>query len=123
MLEQFLPTIKDPADYITALSLFKFDTPLTAAEAEQLLALYAKYQPEAEDPDYLKICLAVDLLPGRGREAAADFAALGLSERSLEALFTAQATVTGLEELTVERGHTVSCHKVAAELSGKEARA
>lgn len=109
MIEQLLPNIKDPADYITALSLFKVDVPLTAAETEQLLELYAKYQSEAPDPDYLKICLAVDLLPGRGREDAADFAALGLSDRSLEALFTAQEIVAGREDLTEERAsHAVA---------------
>ncbi len=103
MIEQLLPTIKDPADYIAALSLFKVDVPLTKEEAERLLALYAKYRPEAEDPDYLKICLAVDLLPGRDREEAAGLAALGLDERSLEALFTTKEVVAGREDLTEER--------------------
>lgn len=103
MIEQLLPTIKDPADYIAALSLFKVDVPLTKEEAERLLALYAKYRPEAEDPDYLKICLAVDLLPGRDREDAAGLAALGLDERSLEALFTTKEVVAGREDLTEER--------------------
>ena len=35
MLEQFLPAIKDPGDYLTALSLFKADAPLTQEEAEK----------------------------------------------------------------------------------------
>lgn len=103
MLEQILPTIKDPADYLTALSLFKVDVPLTAEEAEKLLAVYAKYLPLAEDPDYLKICLAVDLLPGRTREDTGDLAPLELGEATLDALFTAKTVAEGREDLTVQR--------------------
>ena len=103
MLEQFLPAIKDPADYLAALSLFKADAPLTAEEAEKLLAVYAKYQTEMDDPDYLRLCLAVDLLPGRTEKDMADFAPLGLGEKNLDALFAAKKIVTGTEELTVEK--------------------
>lgn len=103
MLEQFLPAIKDPADYITALSLFKVDAPLTAEEAEKLLAIYAKYQPEIDDPDYLRLCLAADLLPGRTEEDMADFAPLGLGEKNLDAIFAAKKMVTGTEDLEGEK--------------------
>ena len=100
MLEQFLPAIKDPSDYLTALSLFKADAPLTAEEAEKLLAVYARYLPETEDPAYCKICLAADLLPGR--EDHADFAALELGDATLNALFLARDIITGRVETDAE---------------------
>ena len=93
MLEQFLPAIKDPGDYLTALSLFKADAPLTAEEAEKLLAVYARYLPETDDPEYCRVCLAADLLPGR--TDSADFAALELGEAALSALFSARDIITG----------------------------
>ena len=108
MLEQFLPAIKDPGDYLTALSLFKADAPLTAEEAEKLLAVYARYLPEAEDPQYLKICLAADLLPGREREDAADFAPLELGEATLDALFAAKMVAAGKTDLTVQRAEEIA---------------
>lgn len=107
MLEQFLPAIKDPGDYLTALSLFKADAPLTREEAEKLLAVYARYLPEAEDPQYLKICLAADLLPGREREDAADFAPLELGEATLDALFAAKMVAAGKTDLTVQRAEEI----------------
>ena len=107
MIEQLLPTIKDPADYIAALSLFKADAPLTREEAEKLLAVYARYLPEAEDPQYLKICLAADLLPGREREDAADFAPLELGEATLDALFAAKMVAAGKTDLTVQRAEEI----------------
>ena len=108
MLEQFLPAIKDPGDYLTALSLFKADAPLTREEAEKLLAVYARYLPEAEDPQYLKICLAADLLPGREREDAADFAPLELGEATLDALFAAKMVAAGKTDLTVQRAEEIA---------------
>ena len=107
MLEQFLPAIKDPGDYLTALSLFKADAPLTREEAEKLLAVYARYLPEAEDPQYLQICLAADLLPGREREDAADFAPLELGEATLDALFAAKMVAAGKTDLTVQRAEEI----------------
>lgn len=107
MLEQFLPAIKDPGDYLTALSLFKADAPLTREEAEKLLAVYARYLPEAEDPQYLKICLAADLLPGREREDAADFAPLELGEATLDALFAAKMVAAGKTDLTAQRAEEI----------------
>lgn len=107
MLEQFLPAIKDPGDYLTALSLFKADAPLTAEEAKKLLAVYAKYLPDVEDPQYLKICLAADLLPGREREDAADFAPLELGEATLDALFAARMVAAGKTDLTAQRAEEI----------------
>lgn len=66
MIDHILPVIKEPADYITALSLYRAD-PLTAAGAGKLLEILAKYQGvdgAGEDMEYLKLCLAVDLLLG-----------------------------------------------------------
>ncbi len=102
MLEQFLPTIKDPADYITALSLFKVKEPLTKDDADSLLAVYGKYLLNVDDPVYLKVCLAVDLLPGRSEADRADFAALELKDGELDALFTAKDIVSGAKEMTAE---------------------
>lgn len=106
MIEYILPTIKDPADYITALSLFKAEAPLTGAEADTLLSLYAKYSDKIADRGFAKLCLAVDLLPGRTRENAADFAALELGD-DLEALFSAQELLHG-KELTAEQAEAVA---------------
>ncbi len=102
MLEQFLPAIKDPADYIAALSIFKMDAPLTGEEATTLLALYAKYLPGVEDPEYLKVCLAVDLLPGRDEANREDFAALELKDGELNALFTARDIAAWRKDMTPE---------------------
>lgn len=101
MLEQFLPAIKEPSDYLTALSLFKVDVPLTGEEAEKLLAVYDKYLPETSDPEYCKICLAADLLPGR--EDAADFATLKLGEATIAALLEARDVITGRVETDADR--------------------
>ena len=97
MLEQFLPAIKDPGDYLTALSLFKVDAPLTNEEAGKLLEVYARYLPETDDPEYCRICLAADLLPGR--EAPADFAALELGDATVAALLEARDIIAGKAEV------------------------
>ena len=107
MIEYILPTIKDPADYITALSLFKADAPLTAEEADKLLSLYAKYSDKITDRGFAKLCVAVDLLPGRSRENnVADFAALELGD-DLDALFLARDLLHGLE-LTAEQAQSAA---------------
>ena len=109
MLEQFLPIIQDPADYLAALSLYRLDEPLTTEEARRLLEIYAKYQSETvEDPDYLKVCLAADLLPSREREDAADFAPLELGEATLDALFAAKMVAAGKTDLTVQRAEEIA---------------
>lgn len=120
MIEYILPTIKDPADYLSALSLFKADAPLTDKEADTLLSLYAKYSDKITDRDYAKLCLAVDLLPGRGREDAADFAALELGD-DLEALFSAQELLHG-QELTAEQAEAVAA-QVTGGAASEAARA
>lgn len=107
MLERFLPVIKDPADYITALSLFRVDAPLTAEEAERLLAVYAKYLPDTEDPDYCKVCLAADLLPGRTGEDRAAFAPLELGDETLDALFEVKSVASGREDVAGERAERI----------------
>ena len=107
MIEQILPSIRDPEDYITVLSLFKADAPLTAEEAERLLAVYAKYLPEADEPEYLKLCLAADLLPGRQRGDAA-FDALELSGSDLDALFAVKEIVSGSCELSQRRAAQIA---------------
>lgn len=105
MIEHILPVIKDTADYLTALSLYKANEPLTSDEAAKLLAVYAKYQSQVENQDdlgFLKMCVAVDLLPGRTEEDAADFAALEIGSATLNTLFTAKKLVAGSEDLTTE---------------------
>lgn len=111
MIEQILTEIKDPADYLSALSLFKADAPLTAEEADKLLALYAKYSDKITDRNYAKLCLAVDLLPGRSREDAGDFAALELGE-DLNTLFAAK------ELLRTQDMTEAAAQKVAAQVTG-----
>ena len=105
MLEQFLPVIKDPGDYLTALSMFKVGQPLTDEEAEKLLTVYAKYLPEMDDSDYCKICLAADLLPGR--EDGADFAALELGEATVAALLKARDDIAGKVEIDADRARHI----------------
>lgn len=106
MIEYILPAIKDADDYISALSLFKADAPLTDGEADTLLSLYAKYSDKSIDQSYARLCLAVDLLSGRSREDAADFAALELGD-DLDALFSAQDLLRG-EELTAAQAEAVA---------------
>lgn len=103
MLEQVLPIIRDPAEYIAALSLFRLEAPLTKEEADRLLEIYTKYLDQAEDPGYARLCLAVDLLPGRGRETREDFASLGLEAEELETLFIVKELLMGEKEMTAER--------------------
>lgn len=106
MIEYILPAIKDVGDYISALSLFKADVPLTGEEADTLLSLYAKYSDKITDPSYAKLCVAVDLLPGRSREDTADFTALELGD-DLNALFSAQELLLG-QEVTAEQAEAVA---------------
>lgn len=106
MIEHILSDIKDAGDYITALSLFKADAPLTAEEADKLLSLYAKHSDKITDRGFAKLCVAVDLLPGRSRENAAGFAALELGD-DLDALFLARDLLHGLE-LTAEQAQSAA---------------
>lgn len=102
MLRDFLNQMEDQGDYIAALALLRRDGALTDEEAGRLFELYEKYVPEAADPDYVRACLAVYLLPGRSRADLADFAPLGLLDGELEALFSAAALTRG-EGLTAEQ--------------------
>lgn len=102
MIEYMLPCIRDAGDYLTALALFRAGSPLTSEEVEKLVEIYQKYSREAEDPALTRLCLALDLLPGRARENGADFAALELLEDDLEALFLTKELTTGKAELTGE---------------------
>lgn len=100
MLDRFLPMVKDPADYLTALSLFKTGPALSTEEADKLLAVYAKYLPDSEDRDYMRLCLAADILPGRDIQERGAFAALALSEAELDALFLCRDLVVEDVELS-----------------------
>lgn len=120
MIEYILPVIKDAEDYISALSLLKADAPLTSEEVNALLSMYAKYSDKSIDQGYAKLCVAVDLLPGRSREDAADFAALELGD-DLDALFSAQELLHG-QELTTEQAEAVAA-QVTGSSASKAARA
>ena len=100
MIEHILSDIKDAGNYITALSLFKADAPLTAEETDKLLSLYAKYSDKIADRGFAKLCVAVDLLPGRSRENVADFAALELGD-DLNILFAAKELLRS-QDMTAE---------------------
>ena len=106
MIERILPAINNAEDYLSALSLFKADAALDSEEAEKLTSLYVKYSDQVSDLGYAKLCLAVDLLPGRTRENAADFAALELGE-DLNVLFDTQELLNGVE-LTAEQAGSVT---------------
>lgn len=108
MIDQILPIITDSADYMTALSFFQEGSPLTKAVVDRLLPVYEKYLEAESDPDYAKMCFAVDLLPGRTRADAADFAALELGDRTLDALFFARELSKGRAELPVETADAVA---------------
>lgn len=90
MIGKLLPVIRDSADYITALSLFKADAPLNTEDAGKLVGIYQQYGESVEDSALAKLYLALDLLPGRTAENAADFAGLELPEDDLNALFLAK---------------------------------
>lgn len=109
MIEQILPRIKDSADYITAMTIFKADSPLTKEEADDLLRIYAKYLPEsAKDSELLKVGMAVDLLPGRSAEDEEYFKPLGLNGVTLDALFTAQRIVSVSGAITAGNAGTIT---------------
>lgn len=93
MLDKFLPEIKDTEDYLAVLSLFRMNGPLGKEEAEKLLDIYARYLEAGDDPAYIKVCLAVDMLPGRTMDNAADFEALDLGDGDLRALFAARGLI------------------------------
>ncbi len=107
MIEYILPAIIDSEDYISALAVFKTGAGLEAEEVRKLLSLYTKYSDQVNDPEAAKLCLALDLLPGRTREDAADFAALELPKDDLEALFLMRELMTGRKELTGEIADTI----------------
>lgn len=100
MLDKVLSAIKDSSDYLTALSLFQDGEPMTKKEAQRMLEVYAKYVPGAEEPGYARVCLAVDLLPGRTEKDRAYFAALELGEDNLDALFGLNALLAQNKEIT-----------------------
>lgn len=102
MIEYVLPSIKDASDYLTALSLFKADTPLTGEEAETLGRIYQRYGRDVDNRATAKLYIALDLLPGRTEEHRADFAGLELPDADLDALFLAKGIITGQLELTPE---------------------
>lgn len=94
MIEKIMPDLKDAGEYTTALAMFR-ETPLTGEETDRLLKIYADFQPErGEDTDFLKLCLAADLLAEHPSADAGFFAALELSGAALAALFTAQKILT-----------------------------
>lgn len=117
MMDRIMPIITDSADYITALSLLKAEAPLSKEEIDKLLALYAKYLDGADDTDYMKLCLAVDLLPGRTRADAADFAALELGDQTLNTLFTARDWSTGIIEVQIETARDIAERVSNSEIS------
>lgn len=87
MLDKVLSSIKDSEDYLKAIRTFQDQGPMTETEVNSLLEIYARYVPGAEDPEYAKACLAVDMLSGRTEEDRACFAPLELGEKTLDALF------------------------------------
>lgn len=111
MIEHILSDIKDAGDYLSAMTLFKADEPLTRAEVDSLLSLYTKYSDKIPDRDYAKLCLAVDLLPGRSRENAADFDALDLGD-DLNVLFSAKELMRS-QDITAK-----AAKAVAAQVTG-----
>lgn len=90
MLAKILSEMKGLEDYKAIVPLLRSGCALTAEEAERLLEVCARHMPEITSQDEWKVHIAVDLMPGRGREDADDFAALELGEKNLDALFTAR---------------------------------
>ena len=89
---------KSQEDYITALAAFRGGGALEEEEAEKLAGIYEKYSRDAEHPELARLYMALDMLPGRSREDAAVFAALGLPQEDLDALFTAREMSAQLTE-------------------------
>lgn len=111
MLDQLLSLIRDPADYATALKLYKLDTPLSNEDMAELVELYrkyihnAKFAPETEDLTYVKITLAVDLLSSRDNPNL-DYLELG--EENVNVLNTVKQIVIDGEYLTVDQMGTIA---------------
>lgn len=89
---------KSQEDYITALAAFRGGGALEEEEAEKLAGIYEKYSRDAAHPELARLYMALDMLPGRSREDAAVFAALGLPQEDLDALFTAREMSAQLTE-------------------------
>lgn len=104
MIEMILPAIRDGADYIKALTLFRSQSPTDAAE---LVGIYTKYAPHMEDAATAAIYIAIDLLPGRSMEDAGDFSSLGLSQADLESLFQAKTIAGGQHTLEQEEADAI----------------
>ncbi len=107
MIDRILPVIHDTGDYLTALSLYKADAPLTKEEADKLVAIYQKYDEGLEDAALAKLCIALDLLPGRTEEDAADFYGLELPVADLNVLFQVKDIISGQLELTAGNANQV----------------
>lgn len=90
MLAKILSEMKGLEDYKAIVPLLRSGCALTAEEAARLLEVCARHMPEITSKDEWKVHIAVDLMPGRGREDADDFSALALGEKNLDALFTAR---------------------------------
>lgn len=100
MLDRMLSVITESKDYLTAISLFTAQKPMTKKETGKLLEVYAKYVPGAEDPAYARLCMAVDLL---SRQTEREYLApLELGENNLEALLTTKSLLEQNREVSKE---------------------
>lgn len=107
MLDKVLNAITDSEDYLTAISLFQAKKPMTKEETEKMLAVYARYVPGGEEPEYARACMAVDLLSGRTEEERTWFAPLELGEKTVDALFIVKTLLNRNREAAKEETQEV----------------
>ncbi len=105
MIDQILPIIGDPKDYMAALSILKSDESPSKDEVDSLLAVYAKYLDA--DQDYSRVCVALDLLRIHKRKDKQDFSALELGDETLDALFFAYDMPAGLLNVPVDTANEI----------------
>lgn len=121
MIEYILRNIKEQNDYMTALAMFRIDEPLTEAEVKELIPLYQKYGQDTAHPELAKQYMALDLMPGRGREDITYFTPLSLPEDNLSMLFLAKETITLLKKDEAPDVDVVDA-AVASAINGSAAR-
>lgn len=93
MIEYFLSAIKNPDEYLKALSILTYDKPISLEDADAFLTLYRKYLPNIKEMDFLRVSLAVDMLQDKTSENISDLKAIGLTDKTLNALLYCKLTI------------------------------
>lgn len=125
MIDKIMRNVENQAEYIDLLSVLRRDVKLDSAAIQRLTELYCKYGDGVEDGEDANIWIAIDMLPGRTRCSKEDFDGIGLSEQSLDALFTAQEILVqndgvndlGAQKILAQVNDSAVCLKIRVVLA------